>query len=95
MITATDNNTGAIATTTFTYTVNNVAPTIALTGNPTVFQNTVHTLNLGAVTDPGTARYFHQDIPERIQDQRIAYARACPAGMKLVDTMYCPKPRLC
>jgi hypothetical protein len=38
-------------------TVNNVAPTIALTGNLTVDEGSTFTLNLGAVTDPG------QDTP--------------------------------
>jgi parallel beta-helix repeat protein len=33
--------------------VNNVAPTIALYGNPTVDEGTTYTLSLGAITDPG------------------------------------------
>jgi DNA-binding beta-propeller fold protein YncE len=52
-ITATDNF-GAADTTTFTLNVNNVAPTIALTGNATVPNGAPYTLNLGAITDPGT-----------------------------------------
>lgn len=52
-ITATD-SLGASGQTTFTLNVNNVAPTIALTGDPTVANGTPYTLNLGAITDPGT-----------------------------------------
>ena len=37
-----------------TITVNNVAPTIALTGNATVNEGAVYSLTLGPVTDPGT-----------------------------------------
>ncbi|MCP5244564.1 MAG: hypothetical protein H6937_00795, partial [Burkholderiales bacterium] len=33
--------------------VNNIAPTIALSGNPSVDEGSVYTLALGAVTDPG------------------------------------------
>ena len=33
--------------------INNVAPTIALTGNATVNEGSIYTLNLGAITDPG------------------------------------------
>ncbi len=40
-------------TTTFTLTVTNRAPTIALTGNSSVAAGTSYTLNLGAVTDAG------------------------------------------
>ncbi len=36
-----------------TVTVNNVAPTIALTGAPSVNEGSSYTLNLGAITDPG------------------------------------------
>ena len=39
---------------TFTYTVKNVAPTISLSGDKTVNEGSPYTLNLGAVTDPGT-----------------------------------------
>ncbi len=54
-ITATDNGSPHLSsTTTFTLNVNNVAPTIALTGNATVPNGTPYTLNLGAITDPGT-----------------------------------------
>ena len=52
-ITATDSF-GASGQTTFTLNVNNVAPTIALTGSSTVNQSATYTLGLGAVTDPGT-----------------------------------------
>jgi uncharacterized repeat protein (TIGR01451 family) len=52
-ITATDINSAA-STTTFTVGVLNIAPTIALTGNAAVDVNTSYTLNLGAITDPGT-----------------------------------------
>lgn len=38
---------------TTTITINNVAPTIALTGDPTVANGAPYTLNLGAITDPG------------------------------------------
>jgi sugar lactone lactonase YvrE len=54
-ITATDNDIPNLSsTTTFTLNVDNVAPTIALTGNATVPNGTAYLLNLGAVTDPGT-----------------------------------------
>ncbi|MFZ4596223.1 MAG: Ig-like domain-containing protein, partial [Verrucomicrobiaceae bacterium] len=54
-ITATDNGTTPLVNmTTFGLTVTNVAPTIALSGNSSVSQSTGYTLNLGAVTDPGT-----------------------------------------
>ena len=52
-ITATDDQSAA-ANATFTYAVNNVAPTISLNGNATVNEGSVYTLNLGAVTDPGS-----------------------------------------
>ncbi|MDB5384865.1 MAG: hypothetical protein JWM11_511 [Planctomycetaceae bacterium] len=52
IITATDTN-GHTTTTSFNYTVFNVAPTIALSGNATVNEGSVYTLNLGAITDPG------------------------------------------
>ena len=52
-ITARDNQ-NAAANTTFAYSVNNVAPTISLNGNATVYEGSQYTLNLGAVTDPGT-----------------------------------------
>src|SRR5207253_1666726 len=44
----------ATATTQFNLVVNNVAPTIALTGNTNVTQCNSYTLNLGSITDPGT-----------------------------------------
>ena len=37
-----------------TITVNNVAPTIALSGNATVNEGSLYSLTLGAMTDPGT-----------------------------------------
>ena len=52
-ITATDNF-GLTATTTFALTVNNVAPTIAISGAASVNEGATYTLTLGAVTDPGT-----------------------------------------
>ncbi|MGH7703165.1 MAG: Ig-like domain-containing protein, partial [Gemmatimonadales bacterium] len=52
-ITANDGN-GGISTTTFSLTVNNVAPTIALTGATNINEGSLYTLNLGTVTDPGT-----------------------------------------
>jgi len=52
-ITATDAG-GGSKTTTFTYSVTDVAPTIALTGNAQVSKNAPYTLELGAITDPGT-----------------------------------------
>ncbi len=52
-ITARDNQ-NAAANATFGYSVNNVAPTISLNGNATVNEGSPYTLNLGAVTDPGT-----------------------------------------
>ena len=45
---------GGSSTTTKSVTVNNVAPTIALAGAPTVVEDVGYTLTLGAVTDPGT-----------------------------------------
>ncbi|HRM67977.1 MAG TPA: PKD domain-containing protein, partial [Thauera phenylacetica] len=45
---------GGSSTTTKTVTVNNVAPTVALSGAPTVVEDIGYTLTLGAVTDPGT-----------------------------------------
>jgi DNA-binding beta-propeller fold protein YncE len=54
-ITATDNGSPNLSSTaTFTLNVNNVAPTIALSGNATVPNGTPYTLNLGVITDPGT-----------------------------------------
>jgi hypothetical protein len=53
-ITATDSTNNTTATTTFTVAVNNVAPTIALSGNSSVVVNTNYRLDLGAITDPGT-----------------------------------------
>ena len=35
-------------------TVDNVAPTIALSGNSNVDEGSTYTLTLGAITDPGT-----------------------------------------
>ena len=52
-ITARDNQ-NAAANATFTYSVNNIAPTISLNGNATVNEGSPYTLNLGVVTDPGT-----------------------------------------
>lgn len=43
----------AMANATFTYAVNNVVPTISLSGNATVNEGSPYTLNLGVVTDPG------------------------------------------
>ena len=40
-------------TATFTYAINNVAPTISLSGNATVDEGSPYTLNLGFVIDPG------------------------------------------
>lgn len=51
-ITARDNQNSA-ATATFAYSVNNIAPTISLSGNATVNEGSPYTLNLGVVTDPG------------------------------------------
>ncbi|GAB1459288.1 hypothetical protein MASR2M50_10620 [Thauera sp.] len=45
---------GGSSITTKTVTVNNVVPTIALAGAPTVVEDVGYTLTLGAVTDPGT-----------------------------------------
>jgi len=49
-----DDGDGGAATQTRGVTVNNVAPTIALSGAATSQVNQVYTLNLGAKTDPGT-----------------------------------------
>ncbi len=51
-ITATD-NLGQVTTATFVYSVGNVAPSIVLSGSPTVDEGSIYTLNLGKVTDPG------------------------------------------
>ncbi len=51
-ITANDGTTSS--STTFSLTVNNVAPTIAISGAPTVNEGAVYSLTLGAVSDPGT-----------------------------------------
>src|SRR5205085_1389419 len=52
-ITANDGN-GGITTTTFALTVNNVAPTIAISGASNVNEGSSYSLTLGAATDPGT-----------------------------------------
>ncbi|MBX7207786.1 MAG: tandem-95 repeat protein [Verrucomicrobiaceae bacterium] len=44
---------GGITATTFTLNVDNVAPTIALTGGASVNEGSSFTLNLGAISDPG------------------------------------------
>ena len=51
-ITATDDR-GVAATATFSYAIDNVSPTISLSGNATVNEGEEYTLNLGVVTDPG------------------------------------------
>ncbi|WP_020467567.1 beta strand repeat-containing protein, partial [Singulisphaera acidiphila] len=51
-ITARDSQ-NAVAIATFIYTVDNVLPTISLSGNATVDEGSPYTLHLGAVTDPG------------------------------------------
>lgn len=53
-ISVTVNNDESSATQTKDLTVNNVAPTIALAGAPTVNKGVAYTLNLGSITDPGT-----------------------------------------
>ncbi|QDT13384.1 VCBS domain-containing protein [Planctomycetes bacterium K23_9] len=52
--TATDEDGTFSATAPVAVTINNVAPTIALTGAASVDEGSVYTLNFGAVTDPGT-----------------------------------------
>jgi len=52
-ITANDGN-GGVTTAAFALTVNNVPPTIALSGNNSVDEGSPYTLNLGAITNPGT-----------------------------------------
>ncbi len=51
-VTASDGTTSS--STTFSLTVNNVAPTIAISGAATVNEGAVYSLTLGAVSDPGT-----------------------------------------
>jgi autotransporter-associated beta strand protein len=51
-VTATD-LLGASAVTTFTVNVNNVAPTVSLTGAPTVAEGTSYSLTVGGYADPG------------------------------------------
>src|SRR5262245_8939141 len=54
MVTITaDAGPAGVQSTTFTYTVQNVAPTISLTGNAEVTAQAVYELQLGAVVDPG------------------------------------------
>ncbi len=53
-VTITANDGTANSTTSFTVNVNNIAPTIALTGNSTLNVGAAYTLGLGAITDPGT-----------------------------------------
>ena len=50
----TDNLTNGITLLTFPLTVNNVPPTIALTGNASVNEGSSYSLTLGAISDPGT-----------------------------------------
>src|SRR5262249_30567287 len=52
-ITATDSD-GLPASTTFTLTVTNIPPTIAISSAASVNEGAAYTLTLGAVTDPGT-----------------------------------------
>jgi len=52
-VTITDDDTGTHADT-VTVTVDNVPPTIALTGDATVNEGSTYTLTLGGITDPGT-----------------------------------------
>jgi hypothetical protein len=52
----------ATNTTTFTLTVTNRAPTIALTGDSSVAAGSAYTLNLGAITDPGTDTVTNYNI---------------------------------
>ncbi|MCI0683923.1 MAG: cadherin domain-containing protein [Gemmataceae bacterium] len=51
-ITATDTQ-GAAHQATFTYSIDNVAPTISLSGAVSVAEGSLYTLGLGVVTDPG------------------------------------------
>ncbi|MEQ1921297.1 MAG: LamG-like jellyroll fold domain-containing protein [Pyrinomonadaceae bacterium] len=48
-----DDGSGGITTTSFSLNVNDVSPTIALTGNSTATAGSSYTLDLGAITDPG------------------------------------------
>ena len=48
-----DDGNGGIGNDTVTVTVNNVAPTIAVSGNASVDEGSTYTVNLGTVTDPG------------------------------------------
>ena len=50
----TDNLTNGTTLVTFPLTVNNVPPTMALTGNTSVNEGSSYSLTLGAITDPGT-----------------------------------------
>jgi fibronectin-binding autotransporter adhesin len=52
LVTATDAD-GHTSTTTFNYTVLNVAPTIALSGNASVNEGSPYTLHFDSITDPG------------------------------------------
>ncbi|MEZ6193478.1 MAG: hypothetical protein R3C45_19580, partial [Phycisphaerales bacterium] len=51
---AEDTGPGILVDNSLTATVNNVAPTVALSGAATVNESAVYTLTIGAVTDPGT-----------------------------------------
>ncbi|MES2737686.1 MAG: nidogen-like domain-containing protein [Verrucomicrobiota bacterium] len=53
-VTVRDSTTTATGTATFSYTINNVVPLIALTGATSTNSGVSYTLNLGAITDPGT-----------------------------------------
>ena len=52
-VTVTDKNSGS-GTKSFSVHVNNVAPTVAISGNASVNEGSSYSLTLGAVTDPGT-----------------------------------------
>jgi hypothetical protein len=53
-VTITATSTSGLTATTFTLTVNNAAPTIALSGADSVNEGALYTLRLGDITDPGS-----------------------------------------
>ncbi len=57
-----DASMSTIQDTSLSVTVNNVAPTIAVTGNANVNEGSLYTLNLGLITDPGDDTVFRYII---------------------------------
>ena len=60
-ITATDSD-NAITTTSFALTVNNVAPTLIISGDPDVDEGSPYTLTVSEITDPGVDTVFLRTV---------------------------------